>query len=572
MRFIAILVSLLMLFQLASPQAYSSEYLADGWLKITRQVVVNDAQGCLGGGITGGCSATGAVSPSVSGAGVPFSTVVRLTVTNSGPVERRGIEISESLSHIPEGARVEYSSAMPSIAGRLATWQIASLQPGESRNFSYSYSAAAREGQISRIPPVQVKAEPEKVSLSAPAESSVGGRISVRISSASGSPITGARVRVHYPDGTSQLVATDKGGIASFTASREGFYTYTVEGYSILSLSSTEVRKGQPEVPVLAAAATDSGMLPAITSLLPILLGIFVVSVAMLMAYNFFSAKREDGLSSYGQAAQQPAHGANAKDPQQPVSSGADIGQYGASPLSVSQNYSFSGSGSSSRKSPIEEAKEDKRVSDLTRGLVESRKRQMKGTEETHEGEVPFEALQNTFGWAGANGAGLDDAGKGAEESASIDDKLDDELSRLEADARESGETASDEGEIERAIAELEAIRAELRERKEKVHGASASDSDCGADDSGRENAGVPDSDEEESRQSGGSDAEASEDKESPFSNEGGLQPEDSVSDDGEPEEPAEKKPARKAKIQPRAQAKKMPSKGRIASRKSRKK
>jgi len=461
MRYVSIMVFMLMLFSMAAcaSQTYLSEYLADGWLKVTRTITVNDMAGCTGSAITGSCSDTGAAPPSayVSGPNAGFSTRVVLAITNIGPVERSGIDLAESLSHVPNGANVVYSPT-PLLDGRLATWHIPSLRSNESLNVSYSYSAAAREGQINRIPSVMVTAEPASAVLSATEKGEVGSRIILKLSSISGMAMPGVGVRVNYPDGSSQLVATDKSGTASFIAGNEGFYTYTVEGYSVVSLASTEV-KARPMPPIAAAAVADPGMLSFMFSLLPMLAGIFAVAIVMLVVYSFFSAKREDE-SSYAPPAKQ-AQAAS------PVVASGDT----QSKMSYSQNFSFA-----------EAAKEEQKIEDMTRSLVESRKRQLR-TEETLEGESGEIISEGEAEFADSVQEAT--AKEGEEEATEREDGIDSELAKLEAQASQSGETVSEEDEIEKAIAELESIRAQLRERKEKVHGESAGEQP----ESGMENA-----------------------------------------------------------------------------------
>ena len=485
MKYLSTMVFVLMFFSIpfCASQTYQSEYLADGWLKVVRTITVSDMAECSGNAITGVCSNTGATIPSsyISGANVGFATSIMLEIANVGPVERQGIELSESLAHVPNGANVVYSP-VPSLDGRLAVWQIGSLQSNESVNVSYIYAAMAREGQINRIPPVSVTAEPAKAVLFATENGKVGDRITLKLNSVLGSPMPGVAVRVNYPDGSSQRVATDKSGTASFIAGKEGFYTYTVEGYSVVSLASTDVKSAQ--VPAIAAAAVtqDKGMASTIFSLLPILGGIFVVAIVVLIVYNFFSVKRDDDASYVPPTkAEHEAAPRADQDTKQPSTL-------------YTQNFTFA-----------EAAKEEQKIDEMTRGLVESRKRQLpqEGAQEGDTGEIVGKG-EAEFAESVQDALESDDDMKTDEtEEGSIES----ELAKLEAEASLSGETASDEDDIDKAIAELESIRAQLRERKEKMHGKGDDDAEVDekedvlsdADSFGMQDDGVSDAKEEES-------------------------------------------------------------------------
>jgi len=142
MRIISILVALLLLsVAYAENSTYSKEYVVDNWLKVTRNIVVNDTlSGCNGAALTGVCGNTGAVV--AQGTDTSTTTVVTLTVTNTGPIERNGIEIGESFSFVPEGAKITYLPQPTYNDGQKAVWSIAALKAGKARHWNTTFPRA----------------------------------------------------------------------------------------------------------------------------------------------------------------------------------------------------------------------------------------------------------------------------------------------------------------------------------------------------------------------------------------------------------------------------------------------
>ncbi|MEM4633674.1 MAG: hypothetical protein QW275_00800 [Candidatus Anstonellaceae archaeon] len=289
MKFFAIFASLLLAISLVFAEEYKSESIYDGWLKISRKIEMIEQSRCTY--ITGTCSATGAKLPDWFGSREGSKTRVEITVQNIGQVKRENIQIAESLVHVPSGAPLVFETAPSANDGRQAIWVLSSLAPGES--FSLQYEYAARAEKLENIPQVQVQSQPVSVSLSAPLRVDVGSRVQIVVASESGTPIPNTVVKISYPDGTSQSIKTDGQGRASFVATKEGFYTYSVPGMRLAKLSSTEA---QPqEVPLSTAAAlANESQLPSIYSLLPILGAIFAVAVIALIIYNFISSRKEE--------------------------------------------------------------------------------------------------------------------------------------------------------------------------------------------------------------------------------------------------------------------------------------
>jgi len=423
MKQFAFVAALLLLLSMPFAENYTSQSTYNGWLRITRNIEVATQDRCTY--ITGTCSATGAKLPDGLGGFSGISTSVVLTAQNIGPVDRNGVEIAESLLHVPIGASLTFNPLPSSNDGRQASWAIGSLAHGESKSVYYAYSARSDEGDIQNIPAVQVKAAPAGVVLSAPSRIEVGSKVQLSLVSDVGAPVPDTVVQISYPDGSSQYVKTNSEGKASFTAAKDGFYTYSVAGFNLLKLSSTEAQP-KPETPALAAstAAGGSEIASSIFGLLPILGAIFVIAVIMLIAYNFLTSKKEE---EYSQAP------SNLSSQMAAASTAQDGG------ATYSQKFTFGGSPN----------REEKQTVDVTRDLVGSRKKAMA------DADLPVQHTERVAYGEKADAETTVEAGA--------------EMTTLESQARTGGESAAHEEEIEKAIFELEAIRQKLRERKQQM-------------------------------------------------------------------------------------------------------
>lgn len=443
MRKFAFVFAIVLMFALQAAANYSQTYVIGGWLSVSRLTTVTEDDGCPS--VTDACADTGAVFP--PSMGTQRGTQVQLVFQNIGPSDRNGISITESLAYVPSGAQMAYLPNPSSTDGRSATWEVGALRRGSARSLTYSFDAVVEQGDIERIPAVSGVSAEQGATLSAPRAVKVGERVTIKARSQDGQALSGARIIVSYPDGSSMRVGTDSSGTASFTALREGFYTYSVEGYTLLSLASTEAWAAAQVPPAAGAAVNENeGLVSAFASLLPILAGIFVIAVVALIAYNFFAARKEEEEGGYSQqpAVIRPSAQPLPKrtEPHGPpvVSTTGGMGQYsGQQPKpakpSYSQQYTF-GAAQKAQEKPEQREIE-------TRRLVESR---------TNEDDF-----------------------SGRETTTSNDEEVERELAQLERQARTGGENTSEEREIEKAIAELEAIRQKLRERKGEMEELSVS-------------------------------------------------------------------------------------------------
>ncbi|VVC01275.1 Uncharacterised protein [uncultured archaeon] len=446
MRMIFLAFALLALLPLHFADFYTSFY-TDGWAKVTRSIYVSEPY--CSGGVTGVCADTGAPTGPTA-----YSTQVNLTVENTGPVERRQVELTESLQQVPDGARIAFDPRPASSSGDSATFSIADIPAGGKRTVGYSFAARMTESQAAGIGQPKVSSAAPEIQLFAPSSSKVGDRVSLALMTLSGSPVPSTLVTVSYPDGSSQDMRTDYRGRVSFTAEKEGFYTYDARGYSLAKVVSTEVKLAQEQPPPATAGAVlvDQGIASSLLGLLPILGAIIGIAAIMLIIYNFFASREEEGQ------AQPPQE----KEPE----------QYYYAPAQQPETPAYT------QKISFAEAKED--MQDATRNLVESRKRQMASeqqgkpepirasapsreaaeaapAEQQHAGHEPHEKQPQPQYWQ--------------EVAQDEEDELEGEIGRLEEQARTEGEITEQEDEIEQAIAELEEIRLKLRERRDQSLG-----------------------------------------------------------------------------------------------------
>lgn len=419
MKMIALLLAFSLLLSAASAFNVTSSYIAGGWLQVTRNAATYEPSGCLLAAITGACGNTGAVQIVDLTKSAAGTTAVSIELENIGRVERMGIEVTESLSAVPQGALLQFEPAPSRTDGRTATWEIASLKPGQKTKIGYAIEAIMREGFAQGIPELSVASLPPRLSLSAPQTAVEGKEVILVLKSQEGKPLPQFEILVSGPGGESRAVRTDSAGKAAFVPRGEGFYTYSVEGYSLFSLASTEVLPEElPDTTGAALGGLGKQLADIVSGLLPVLLAVFVVAVVALIIYGFFTTRKEEE-EYYRPSAQPPSY----PKPQLPSTPQAQGGPY------YSQSYAFT---------PEKKPQEGQLGKD-TQTLVEERKKLMQ--EESPEPDYSEKTTQAA--------------------------EADEAMAELEKKARLEGELAQQEEEIEKAIAELEEIRRKLSEKSD---------------------------------------------------------------------------------------------------------
>ena len=364
---LSLFVVIIMFAAMPFAESYSKSYVSGGWLEVTRTIESGKAGQCPLSqmGISDACSGSGAKQ--LGGRGAEF-TLVTLSLRNIGPADRSNVDVGESLSYVPSGAAISFSPSPAQFDGRQAVWELPELKRGETKNVTYEFSATISDAAAGRIPDAAAIAAPSTVALYAPSRVPANSTLTISLKSLEGAPISGAKVVVGYPDGSSQAVRTDSAGTASLAATRIGSYTYAVDGYRLYQLVSTvayDKNATEDKAPATAASAADAGILPGIMGALPLFAGIFAVAVVALIAYNFLTARREDEDAS-GPAPQLAEQQAKSEPG-----------------MSYTQKFSFGA-----------DAEREKSIDDTTRNIMESRKRRMQENEPAppaESGEAPSE-------------------------------------------------------------------------------------------------------------------------------------------------------------------------------------
>ena len=422
-------------------ESYSKSYVSGGWLEVTRTIESGKAGQCPLSqmGISDACSGSGAKQ--LGGRGAEY-TLVTLSLRNIGPADRSNVDVGESLSYVPSGAAISFSPSPSQFDGRQAVWEIPELKRGETKNVTYEFGATISDAAAGRIPDAAAIAAPSTVMLYAPSRVPANSTLTIALKSLEGAPISGAKVVVGYPDGSSQAVRTDNAGTASLAATRIGSYTYAVDGYRLYQLVSTvayDKNATEDKAPATAASAADAGILPGIMGALPLFAGIFAVAVVALIAYNFLTARREDEDAS-GPAPQLAEQQAKSEPG-----------------MNYTQKFSF-GTGA--------DAEREKSIDDSTRSIMESRKRRMQESEPAppaESEEAPSETEAAVAQIEEEASSFPESAIDGESERTVMNGDMDNELAELERNARIAGEVAEQEKEVENMLSQLESIRNKLR-------------------------------------------------------------------------------------------------------------
>jgi hypothetical protein len=345
---------------------------------------------------------------------------VTLAAKNIGQRARQGIEITESLSHVPEGASLDFSTPPSSYDGRQAVFTVDSLEAGAEKSFSYSIGVPLSVGAVERIPDIQVSARQLQITVAAPFSARLGERVALRAKTLDGNALQNAVLYVIYPDGQRHAIRADDAGSASFVADAQGRYSYGARDYFVSNSPYTDA-VSDAAVPAAAAATTqDQGMLGQILGALPILAGVFAFTVVALMVYGFISQRREE---EEVYSVQGPSSKMAPSVPD-------------ASPISYTQKFSFS---------QPEALREEKNI-----GVSEG----PRGSGKMHLSESIARKMDEKKGQ------------EEAEEETTTDETSERAMTALERKASLEGELAEGESEIEKTISQLEEIRRKLQERR----------------------------------------------------------------------------------------------------------
>ncbi|MBS3069439.1 hypothetical protein J4441_03685 [Candidatus Micrarchaeota archaeon] len=241
-------------------------------------------------------SQVSSVSAITGAATYSYSASVRITITNTGQFAKENIRIADTVSYVPSGAKLIFSS-QPYLNATTATWSIGSLLPSAQYLIYINASGKIDEAAFSQLPSPIVSFSLPQARLTAPKESSAGGRITISLSNTQGQPIEGATLFVLGPNGESLSLKTDQQGKASYVPRAAGFYTYSSEDFSLPSmLVSTNAKAALPTAPPAAGAITPESNVPEI---LPFALGLAVLAAIAFAIYVLFAPRNANDEQPY---------------------------------------------------------------------------------------------------------------------------------------------------------------------------------------------------------------------------------------------------------------------------------
>ncbi|VVB57106.1 Uncharacterised protein [uncultured archaeon] len=248
------------------------------------------------------------VNPVMGVAHETQQSVITLTLSNPGSVERRNVVLAEDLAYLPSYIRLSYGIQPASSDGRTARWNLPVLQPGQSARFTITLPTVVSDGSAARAPAPQVVSDRPPAQLTVPTLSDAGQNVVVRLRSISGVPLANAAIVVSMPDGHSLPLLTDSDGRAFYTASASGFYSYSVPDFAVPFTSSTEVRSRAVVVPATVGAmvALPSADAPSPapapmnidwSGLWPVAGGLLMVGFIAFGLYAYFNRSQPDDYS-----------------------------------------------------------------------------------------------------------------------------------------------------------------------------------------------------------------------------------------------------------------------------------
>lgn len=304
----------LILFSALFAESYQTELVYDNWLKITRIVQTEKPLFCAGSY----CSPNLSYGLKVT----PGTTQVILRLENIGNLTRRNLTIYETLTYIPEGAKLSFETSPIYSSGREVRWTVEVFNKSEVKVFAYNFSAYLNSGNIDYIQFPKITIKPLNTFIQAPSTAYLNDTIFISVFTEDGKPLSDAQVSIIMPDGKSQILKTDKEGKISFSALKEGFYTYVLNKYNQTFFPSTKVKEKESSQPIAASTTTEKKeeQFNPLASL-PIIIGIFIVFFMIFVLYNFLLSKKEEGESPQAEQTQIPKTEPETKDYQHTIQS-----------------------------------------------------------------------------------------------------------------------------------------------------------------------------------------------------------------------------------------------------------
>lgn len=401
-------------------------------------------------------------------------STVTLTITNNGNTALGGVALSEDISYLPAGRQVTFSTQPDYLDGRTARWNIGMLGAGKSAMVSYKVPGMIGPESLARLSAPVATYTKAAASLAAPSRATQGNPVVIALKDAKLAPLAGVEVAVNAPTGEILLLDTDAQGRAEYTPTDAGFYTYSVNGYDIASMPTTSVEQAQIEVPVTAGAVVPAngkasgvdviGMIAGAGPIIAVILFLGIVAFA-LYAYLTTSEERQDG---------EPMPPAPATRPMTDDAEQAVNEKSGEGGIKYAVSYGAN--------SKAQEMQDEERMQEQTRSIIEMRKaasaEEMQAVQEAGgeaQGAQAEIAPLPTDEEKKANEEQIEEAAEeigqeqeraGGSEGAKSDENRDAPAWMTMEPYSGENSTVDDET-IQKTIQELEALRAQLREKSD---------------------------------------------------------------------------------------------------------
>ncbi len=385
-----------------------------------------------------------------------YSSIVLLTIKNTGAFERKSIYITQDFSGILSGdaksaKKTKWDPTPSSLEWGKASHSYANLLPGEEIAISFEVSGKLTKEEFSGIPAPQINADSASAVITAPNETEVGQKVVVYLKTQSGIPIPNAEVSIISPGGKLQRIKTSKQGSIDYIAKEEGTYIYRAPGLKLIRDAQT---KANPIIVSLvtseiAPKKAEEGifMLFNLGDFAGIIAGLVLVSVALLAVAVFLSLREKGEEPQTAQPYSQEGRERGIYSGIQTPHEGSGMQQAysqtprGQSPPEVSPPPAGAQAGQSSQQGAqaIQESGED---ASRTKSILEERRRRLQaGSKATQEGEAQGEEGEQGTGDETSEPITIDEYSQDSEHKLTeFEDEEDEELRRLSEGLEESAE------------------------------------------------------------------------------------------------------------------------------------
>gem|GEM_PF-5650119 len=372
-------------------------------------------------------------SPDAGVVETDYGSIVTLTLLNMRSEPLQKVEFTEDLAWIPSTKTVTFSVAPDNNDGRRATWFVSSLGAGQQVKITYNVDGALNPENAKTLALPKFTFQENKAVLSATRNVRQGETVRLALSTTDGKPAAGAKIKVSTPSGENLVLQSDAFGKVDYTPVDSGFYTYGVEGFIVDFLPTTQVEQVLMSSPPAAAAAVpknEESVLAVLSGIWPIAGAVLLVGLVAFALYAYLNTSPKEEDAPAGTSFEPSSARQEASTQQDGMKYSISYGKDGAPPDAGSADE----------------------VKEQTRSLVEMRKSQAEKPEyeEAAVTETSELAAREVF------------ESKQAEHDESLPQWM-----KGTQESYEGEGTVVDDDTIQKTIAELEQLRAQLRERQE---------------------------------------------------------------------------------------------------------